>query len=174
MRWDAILKRLPENAVMAEIGVWKGTNARNILAKNTTVKMHLIDRWTVYTRRESKSEGVSKISLNSRLKFKIVKKQTFAKMAAYPGRVSIIDLDSITASKSFPAKCFDLVFIDALHSYGGCKADISAWLPKVKPGGWIGGHDYGRREGVTRAVVEAFGKENVETDSDYTWFVRVK
>ena len=37
---------------------------------------------------------------------------------------------------------FDLVYIDADHTYESVKDDIAAWFPKVKPGGWITGHDY--------------------------------
>ena len=76
------------------------------------------------------------------------------------------------ASAGFPDNYFDLVFIDALHSYEGCLADIKAWTPKVKKGGYICGHDYPRRPGVVQAVTEVFG-DDVETDSDNTWFVRL-
>jgi hypothetical protein len=34
------------------------------------------------------------------------------------------------------------VYIDGLHDYGSVKQDIAAWWPKVKVGGFIGGHDY--------------------------------
>lgn len=49
------------------------------------------------------------------------------------------------------------VLIDGDHRYEACKADIEAWMPKVKPGGWIAGHDYTDKfPGVVRAVDEAF------------------
>lgn len=64
----------------------------------------------------------------------------------------------------------DFVFIDAGHSYEAVKADIAAWLPKVKPGGWFGGHDYHKNHpGVIRAVDEAFGKKGVEYFDGYIW-----
>jgi predicted O-methyltransferase YrrM len=52
----------------------------------------------------------------------------------------------------------DFVFIDADHSYEAVKLDIAKWAPKVKPGGWLGGHDYHPRKfpGVVKAVSEAF------------------
>ena len=49
---------------------------------------------------------------------------------------------------------FDLVFIDADHRYEAVKADLAAWVPKVRTGGIVACHDYGLWPGVTRAVDE--------------------
>lgn len=37
----------------------------------------------------------------------------------------------------------DYLYIDADHQYGSVRADLRAWVPKVKPGGLILGDDYG-------------------------------
>lgn len=50
-----------------------------------------------------------------------------------------------------------LVFIDACHEYDSVKADILAWLPIVRDGGTLCGHDYFNFPGVKRAVDEIFG-----------------
>lgn len=65
---------------------------------------------------------------------------------------------SLSAAKGIDAGQLVGVLIDGDHRYEACKADIEAWLPKVKPGGWIAGHDYvDRFPGVVQAVDEAFG-----------------
>jgi hypothetical protein len=85
-------------------------------------------------------------------------------------------LDSVAAAHTFLNQSLDFVFINADHSYEGCAADIHAWLPKVKAGGWIGGHDYDNTDypgfGVKRAVDQAFGPA-VELGENFCWRVIV-
>jgi predicted O-methyltransferase YrrM len=63
----------------------------------------------------------------------------------------------------------DFVFVDGEHAYEAVKKDIAAWLPKVRPGGILAGHDYVHEEwsGVIRAVTEAF--EMVEVWRGVPW-----
>ena len=46
----------------------------------------------------------------------------------------------------------DLVFIDADHRESAVRADIMGWLPHVRDGGVICGHDFDVFPGVNRAV----------------------
>lgn len=62
---------------------------------------------------------------------------------------------SLEAVQRYKNASLDFVFIDAAHDYENVKADILAWRPKVKPGGYLGGHDYnGLFPGVIEAVNE--------------------
>lgn len=63
----------------------------------------------------------------------------------------------------YPDNCFDVMYIDGDHSYEGVKRDLELALKKVKPGGFICGHDYEMNHmktpntydfGVKRAVDE--------------------
>ena len=84
---------------------------------------------------------------------------------------------------------FDAVYHDANHSYNAVKRDIELWLPKIKSGGVICGHDYITDEmaatpnnyfdwnspemgfgGVRKAVDELFS--NVKFYKDSSWAVR--
>jgi predicted O-methyltransferase YrrM len=83
---------------------------------------------------------------------------------------TVIDDDSVKASNLFSDRSADIVFIDADHKYSSVKNDILAWMPKVKKGGIICGHDLntiyydekyveddcvgGIHHGVAKAVLE--------------------
>jgi cephalosporin hydroxylase len=77
--------------------------------------------------------------------------------------VNIIRNESVEAAKLYEDGSLDFVFIDASHHYEYVKADLDAWYPKIKKGGYIGGHDYvppsfgpGGIYGVYEAVNELF------------------
>ena len=60
----------------------------------------------------------------------------------YGDVVSLIISDSVTASALLADRSVDWVHLDARHDYDSVKTDITAWLPKVKLGGWLSGDDY--------------------------------
>ena len=71
---------------------------------------------------------------------------------------------------------FDFIYIDGLHTYDGVKYDIIKYLPLVKLGGVIGGHDYGTNHphlvGVTEAVNEMLGEPD-KVFEDNSWIKRL-
>jgi hypothetical protein len=79
---------------------------------------------------------------------------------------------SLEAVTRYQDASLDFVFIDAAHDYDSVKADILAWKPKVKPGGYLGGHDYnGCFPGVIDAVHELIqGFEVIK----FSWLVQIK
>ena len=73
----------------------------------------------------------------------------------FSDRAVFVERDSVDAAQSLANGFFDLVFIDADHTYDSVLKDIRAWAPKVRPGGILAGHDYGWEfPGVVRAVQE--------------------
>lgn len=65
----------------------------------------------------------------------------------------------------------DFIYIDGLHTYDQVKKDIKNYKQFVKPGGFIGGHDYSRDwPGVVDAVNESFGKP-LKIFRDTSWIV---
>ena len=56
-------------------------------------------------------------------------------------------------------KDFDVVFLDAMHTYEEVLADIDRWWPRLRPGGLFVMHDYRHADfpGVEKAADERFG-----------------
>jgi predicted O-methyltransferase YrrM len=90
-------------------------------------------------------------------------------------RARLVRCDSARAARLFDEATVDFVYIDADHSYEGCLADIKAWLPKVRPGGILAGHDHSEVHypGVVRAVREVFGDAATLPGVGPTWVVRL-
>lgn len=83
------------------------------------------------------------------------------KLAAdFSARATVLATTTREASAVVLDGSLDFVFIDADHSEAAVRDDIACWQPKVRSGGWLGGHDYQPRKfpGVVRAVDAAFGK----------------
>lgn len=69
--------------------------------------------------------------------------------------LKVIRMTSLAAAKLFSDGYFDLVYIDADHTYKSVTEDITAWLPKCKQ--VICGHDYsGGWQPVVNAVDDFF------------------
>ncbi len=70
--------------------------------------------------------------------------------------VSLIVADSLTASGFFADGSLEWVHLDARHDFDSLTADIRAWRPKVRPGGWLSGDDYDEVKwpDVVRAVAD--------------------
>jgi predicted O-methyltransferase YrrM len=73
-------------------------------------------------------------------------------------RVKFTSERSVKAAEAFEKRSLDFVFIDADHSFEAVRDDIAAWMPKVKKGGTLAGHDLNMHyPGVETAVRKAFG-----------------
>ncbi len=83
-------------------------------------------------------------------------------------RVMFEQVDSFVAANNFKDGSIDMVFLDGNHCYEFISKDIAAYLPKMKKGGIISGHDYDD-PGVEKAVREAFGADFIHDPSQNIW-----
>jgi hypothetical protein len=73
--------------------------------------------------------------------------------------VDLVPADGKSFARLHPDESFDFVFIDAAHTYDDTAELLRAFLPKVKCGGVIAGHDHNPAcPGVVQAVAEMLGK----------------
>ena len=139
-----------------EVGTSEGVNAKVVLDNwKEITKLWCVDCWLAYKEYTDYTLESDQTLLRNAC---IINTVTRPKMHI------ITDL-SIEAAKGFEDKSVDFVYIDANHAYKYVREDILAWLPKVKKGGIIGGHDWDwtgpNKEdvfAVKRAVEDIFGK----------------
>lgn len=133
------IARYGKHAKAAEVGVWKGRSLISILplAKRLEYKQIVaIDTFTG-SPNELHTTHAEAVTVNIKEQF-----EHNLRESGCSDIVHIIQEGSISASTYFPDQYFDVVFIDAEHTYDAVKADIEAWLPKVKLGGTLMGHDW--------------------------------
>ena len=112
-----------------EVGVESGNNASQILEILNMKELHLIDIWDAY-----EQDGWA-------WNFSPLYEQVVERFKDH-SNVSITKVDSVVASLTFIDNSLDFVYIDANHQLEYVKEDIAVWYPKVKPGGYLCGHDY--------------------------------
>lgn len=175
-RGNEIIRRLPSCGTMAEVGVRDGRLSKYIL-ENSHTTINGIDNWASSDDRPASYRATGdKCALWTSAEAKYAYTAAQEVYSAYPLWATLHRGDSAESASLFPDGHFNLVFIDADHSYEGTKRDITAWLPKVKLGGFIGGHDFGNYAfdfGVDRAVLETFDLDSIEFGENFTWFVRI-
>jgi predicted O-methyltransferase YrrM len=101
-------------------------------------------------------------------------KQFMLNIAPVKHIVTPIQMESIAASKLYVNEQLDFVFIDASHEYANVIEDIKHWLPKVKKGGVLAGHDYNNPSyaGVKKAVDEALIGRTIDVNG-MCWIVKI-
>lgn len=171
-RWDVLEELIEENGykTFVEIGVKSGRNIHQLLSRFPSLEVWAIDPWvktahydhwadTAFARNEKIFEGL----MTKHKKAKVHKLKALSWEVAH----------------TFEDESIDLIFIDGDHSYEACRKDIELYLPKVRPGGILAGHDYDNTvkyadkfKGVDKAVHEFFGDE-FSLDVDHVWYVRV-
>jgi hypothetical protein len=93
--------------------------------------------------------------------------------SGFGDKVVLIISDSVSASGLFSDASLDWVHLDARHDYASVKADIEAWLPKIKAGGWLSGDDYNEQKWpeVVKAVGDLLPGAQTWSDCQWRWVV---
>lgn len=153
---ENMLKLLPENAIIAELGVDEGDFSFKIISLTQPKKLYLIDKWD--------SEGYNKNKMN------YVTKRFQKEIDA--GIVTIIRGTSEKELKKFENGYFDWVYIDTSHSYKQTVKELELCRMKVKDGGVIAGHDYCQgniNKALAYGVVQAVNQFCIKYDYEFIY-----
>jgi len=151
-----------QRVLIAEIGSFLGYTAKHFVKSAANVHVMCVDTWFGMT---VDGTGLDNMRNDTMAEFR---KNCCREIEA--GQIEIMRGISSVVSKilrfnQYEGK-FDLIYIDADHEYEAVKADIKSWMPMLRDGGIICGHDFDVIDettnnamfpGVRKAVEEIFG-----------------
>lgn len=150
----AALDRARDGDVLVELGCWIGKStvflAQEAKRRNLAVRILAVDIFDndSYDYAAAVRQGGEFAGLNPCIYCQFLEN---LRRAGVLGSVQSVKGRSENSAVLLPNASAALVFIDADHSFDAVCRDIDAWRPKVKPGGWLAGHDISL-DSVRRAV----------------------
>lgn len=137
---------------MVEVGSWKGRSTAFLLVeaynKSPDIEIYAVDTWLG----SQEHAGMACIENGT------LYEEFLSNVKPVSHKLKPLRMTSMQGANLFADQSVDSVFIDAAHDYENVKMDILAWMPKVKKGGLMGGHDYACGwSGVDQAVQQTVG-----------------
>lgn len=170
-RWHVLTSIIRSEGfkTFVEVGAKEGRTSGFVLEQCPDCYVIAMDPWQKRPEQADKECGETYEEWD----FPAIKKEFMRNVRAHKSRIVFYKNKSADVAPLIQDESQDIVFIDAAHDYDSVLEDIRLWLPKVRKGGILSGHDYQPRfPSVVRAVDESFGKERVRTGSDAVWWVR--
>lgn len=149
--YQMIVKNCAEGDWIVEVGGFLGKSTcylgNQIKAAGTGVRVLCVDPWPAYWMEEKKLKAVETFDM-----WRANVKQSGWEDFIFPLRTTSAIAATIVKNG------LGAVYIDGDHTYESVRDDIKAWLPKIRKGGILAGHDYGASwHGVKKAVDEVLG-----------------
>lgn len=155
---EDLLKLLPKNIVIAELGIFKGEFSSQIVSNVSPSMFYMVDTFHGHAGSGDK-DGNNFCVVN----MSEIYKQLTHNYKDYDN-VRVIQNFSHIFLENLEDDSLDAIYIDADHSYESVKRELSISLKKVKKDGFIMGHDYENNfhPGTVQAVNEFCISNNLE------------
>jgi len=171
--YSKMVNYFQDNAHFVEVGSWKGRSssymAVEIINSDKCIKFDCIDTWLGSIEHTDPNSWFYQPELIEDSNW--LYKTFLENIQPVNHIINPIRTTSLKAASLYMDRSLDFVFIDASHDYENVLADIKAWYPKIKKGGFIAGHDYTINfPGVVEAVKDFFMGElqntNIQIEDD--------
>lgn len=116
----------------AEIGTWTGEYAALLCETIPGLQLTCVDPWLSYAEYRDPKNDSARIEQAYRTAVDRLK----------PFHCTILRMTSLQGAQNVPDGSLDFIYLDANHSEAFVAQDLSAWVPKVRSGGVVSGHDY--------------------------------
>jgi hypothetical protein len=165
--YSEAVKNNSDNTHFVEIGSWKGKSASfmcvEIINSGKKIQFDCVDTWSGSEEHQKGEMYEDEDVLNGTLFDTFTKNLESVKDYYKP-----VKLASVEAAKLYDDESLDFVFIDGAHDYANVYADIKAWLPKVKKGKILSGHDWAVG-GVKQAVADTLPSNDIKMIGKICW-----
>jgi hypothetical protein len=119
----------------AEIGVADGSFSKLLCGCNPNLHLFCVDSWQQYYTWNREKQDIW-----NEEKQQTNYSETLKNLDSC--NTTVIRKSSVDASKEFEKESLDFVYIDAAHDFDNVMLDLIHWVPKVRKGGIVSGHDY--------------------------------
>lgn len=163
-----LLRFLPKGGEVAEIGVARGDFSREILAAAAPQCLHLVDPWEHQTRGDYAKDVNNVSDTDQEARFESVLQRFGDQIST--GAVRVHRDYSEDAAIFFTDAQLDWIYVDGMHTAEAVYQDLAVYRHKVKPDGFIVGHDYTNHAFAAEGefgVVEAVNRFVVETGYEF-------
>lgn len=146
MTRETLVSCLPEGGTGIEIGVAEGVFSEALLRAAKPRRLHLVDPWLFQDREDylpdhNNVDGVTQDKRHDHVVAKFAREIEAGRVAVHRGY-------SADVVPSFKDGTFDWAFVDAMHTRDAVLEDLRLVWPKVKPDGFILGHDFSNAPGA--------------------------
>jgi len=159
--------------VGAELGVFEGQTSRLLLQALPNLTLWMVDPW-IKPQPGERYYADPYMRLVSPEQMEEALRRARARTDFARDRRIIVMADQVTAARCVDDTSLDFVFIDSDHSREGTLEAIETWWSKLRPGGFMIGHDldYPGFPGVREAVEQAAAAMGVtwHRADDYVWW----
>jgi hypothetical protein len=138
---DEMIASIPKGGLMAELGVFKGEFSVKIDEICQPDELILIDSWTGERLYSGNVDGNHRNGVRQYYTGEELYYLTEMNIKECRGIVTMLKANT-DVLKAFTDNIFDMIYVDADHSYKGVLNDLINAYHKIKNGGYIMGHDY--------------------------------
>ena len=142
-----MLDKLPKNMSVVELGVFKGEFATELYKRLSPLQLLLVDIWCGESGSGDK-DGYNHITVKDMERVYIELVDKYKSL----NEVKLIRETTTNFLQSQVDSAFDMIYVDADHSYEAVTNDLQLSFKKLKNGGVLAGHDYIQYSQIAAAV----------------------
>jgi hypothetical protein len=120
----------------AEIGVYHGDYSEQLCRGIPGLQLTCVDSWVTRQGQNPHFKGGQPFPPD------LPEAYAHTRERLAPYAVTYLRMWSADAARYVPNASLDFVYLDATHWFENVVADLALWVPKVRVGGIVAGHDY--------------------------------